>query len=189
MEYLLILLGAIAAGFSGAGILLVVNMLTGRRLPGWLTAVAAGVAMLGMTLYLEYDWFERRSTKLPDGVEVVWHNAERQIWRPWTYVFPLTTRFIAMDVEHIGTNAAQPQYRMVEMLFVQRWTRDRLTTAVFDCDTNQSAVIGATTEFGPDGTVEGADWDPVGPEDPVKEIACMRGKADAGDSTETDRSG
>lgn len=188
MEYLLILLGAIAAGFSGAGIVLFINLFVGRKLPGWLTAVAAGAAMLGMTLYLENDWFDRRSAQLPEGVEVVWHNAERQAWRPWTYVFPLTTRFIAMDVENVGTNDTQPDLRLVEMMFVQRWTRDRLSRAVFDCANNRSAQIDADTNFGPDGTVEGVDWDPVGPDDPVILNACRRGKADAGDNQE-DRSG
>ncbi|MCR9088536.1 MAG: hypothetical protein NXH97_17530 [Rhodobacteraceae bacterium] len=188
MEYLLILLGAIAAGFGGAGIMMAVNRLTGRRLPGWSSLVAAGAAMLGMTLYLEYDWFDRRSAQLPEGIEVVWNNAERQAWRPWTYVFPLTTRFIAMDVEHVGTNETQPDLRLVEMMFVQRWTRDRLSRAVFDCAANRSAQVGLDTNFGPDGTVEGVDWDPVGPEDPVKLRACREGNSDAGDSQE-DRSG
>lgn len=188
MEYLLIFLGAIVAGFAGAGVMMLVNRVTGRRLPGWSALVAAGAAMLGMTVYLEYDWFDRRSAQLPDGVEVVWHNADRQLWRPWTYVFPLTTRFIAMDVENVGTNEAQPDMRLVDLMFAQRWTPDRLSKALFDCAGGRSAQISAETEFGPDGTVEGVDWSPVGPEDPVIQNACRRGKAHAGDS-ETDRSG
>ena len=189
MEYLLIFLGAIAAGFFGAGVILIVNLLVGRRLPGWTTAVAAGVAMLGMTLYLEYDWFARRSAELPTGVEVAWHDAQRQIWRPWTYLFPLTTRFIAMDVTNIGTNTAQPDLHMVDLLFVQRWTRDRLSKVVFDCAAGRNALIDGDAEFGPDGAVEGVVWDPVAPGDPVLEKACRGGNIDDSEATEESRSG
>lgn len=189
MEYLLIFVGAVAAGFCGAGLMLAVNRLTGRRLPGYTAAIAAGASMLAMTLYLEYDWFDRRSAQLPDGVDVVWHNAERQIWRPWTYAFPLTTRFIAMDTDNIGTNENRPELRLVDMMFVQRWTPDRLNTAVFDCADNRSALLGAATEFGPDGTVEGVDWGPLDPGDPVLETACKGGKAHARTERAEDPSG
>ncbi|MEM1163230.1 MAG: hypothetical protein AAGJ28_20050 [Pseudomonadota bacterium] len=176
MEYLLILLGAIVAGFFGAGVILIINLLFGRRLPGWSTAVAAGVAMLGMTIYLEYDWFKRRTAELPQGVEVAWQNGQRQIWRPWTFIFPLTTRFIAMDVENVGVTEANPELRMVDTLFVQRWTRDRLNKVVFDCNEQRNALIGPDTTFGPDGTLEGVDWDPVSPDDPVLQLACEGGE-------------
>jgi hypothetical protein len=176
MEYLLIFIGAIVAGFCGAGIVLLVNLLIGRRLPGYSVAIAAGASMLAMTLYLEYDWFDRRVAELPPGVEVVWHNDQSQIWRPWTYIFPLTTRFIAMDSVNIGTNAARPDTHIVDMLFVQRWTPDRLSKVVFDCATGQSAKLTPEAIFHPDGTVEGVDWDPVNPEDPVIQTVCSGGE-------------
>ncbi|MCV6595669.1 MAG: hypothetical protein OIF40_01115 [Mangrovicoccus sp.] len=181
MEYLLILLGAIVAGFFGAGLVLIINLFVGKRLPKWSMAVAAGIAMLSMTLYLEYDWFDRRSAELPEGIEVVWHNGQKQIWRPWTYVFPLTTRFIAMDTVNIGSNEHRPELRLVDMLFVQRWTRDRLNKVIFDCDLDQSAVITPQTIFGTDGAVEGADWDPVDPNDPVAIAACKGRESHAGE--------
>lgn len=176
MEYLLILLGAIAAGFAGAGVILAANLVLGGRLPKWTMAVAAGAAMLGMTLYLEYDWFDRRSAQLPETVEVVWQNGARQIWRPWTYVFPLTTRFIAIDMDNVGTHPEQAGLRLTDILFVQRWTRDRLVKAMVDCDTGQSAQVRDDTSFAPDGSVPGVDWDPMSTDDPVRLALCHGGE-------------
>ncbi|MEM1361329.1 MAG: hypothetical protein AAGF94_06375 [Pseudomonadota bacterium] len=186
MEYLLILLGAIAAGFVGAGVILIANLILGGRLPKWTMAIAAGVAMLGMTLYLEYDWFDRRSDQLPENVQVVWQDGARQIWRPWTYLFPLTTRFIAIDLENVGTHPEKTGLRLTDILFVQRWTRDRLVKAVVDCERGQSAQVHNNTSFAPDGSVPGVDWDPMSTDDPVRLALCDGGEdSGAGSQTNT----
>ena len=39
--------------------------------PKWLISVSAGVGLIGTTVWLEYDWFNRVSAALPPGFVVV----------------------------------------------------------------------------------------------------------------------
>ena len=65
------LIGTIFAGFAFAGIVLVLNKLTGGRLPRWATPVAAGLGMIGMTIASEYSWYDRTRETLPDSVNII----------------------------------------------------------------------------------------------------------------------
>ena len=56
------------AGIACAGVAMLVNVFTGRRVPKWMTPVAAGGGMGAMTISNEYTWFDRTAERLPDGV-------------------------------------------------------------------------------------------------------------------------
>ena len=54
---------------GGAGLMALIRMATGGRLPKWLTPVAAGGAMIAATVSSEYSWYSRTTATLPEGFE------------------------------------------------------------------------------------------------------------------------
>ena len=65
------LIATIVAGIACAGLVMPLNISTGRRLPKWMMPVAAGLGMIGMTISNEYTWYartaERHSRADPSG--------------------------------------------------------------------------------------------------------------------------
>ena len=53
------LIAVFVAGFAGAGAVMLLNRVTGGRLPRWLMPLGAGAAMLVATISSEYGWYGR----------------------------------------------------------------------------------------------------------------------------------
>jgi hypothetical protein len=166
------LIATIVAGIACAGLAMLLNHLTGRRLPRWITPIAAGVGMLAMTLYNEYTWFDRTVDELPDGIEIAL-TVENQSWfRPWTRLFPYVERFVAVDVGTARTNAALPEQHMATLYFFGRWSPINQAPVVFDCEARQSAVLIDGADFGENGAITNAQWSAVPEDDPILTIVC-----------------
>ena len=102
------LIATFAAGAGAAGLVMILNMVTGGRLPRWAMPVAAGLAMIGVAISNEASWGQRTADGLPEGVVVV-EEVREQIWyRPWTYLAPQTVRLVALDTKSVQTNEAAP---------------------------------------------------------------------------------
>ncbi|MEM9012783.1 MAG: hypothetical protein AAGE18_16265 [Pseudomonadota bacterium] len=166
------LVATIFAGIACAGVALLANRLTGRRLPRWLTPVAAGLGMLGVTISNEYTWFERTAARLPDGVEVAVTVEERSWLRPWTQLLPYTKRFVAVDTATARRHDDRPDQRLISLYFFGRWAPVSEAPVLFDCATAQSAVLVDGARFAEDGTVADADWQAMPADDPVLALAC-----------------
>ncbi|WP_350334566.1 hypothetical protein [Coralliovum pocilloporae] len=166
------LIAAFAGGLAGAGILMLLRNLSGGRLPRWLVPVAAGLAMIGVTVANEYGWYSRTSASLPEGVVVARTVEDRAIWRPWSYVIPFVSRFIAVDTASVRTNEALPGQRIVDLLVMGRWAPPRRLRAVFDCNDGKRADLVDGVEFGADGALVGAVWYETGLDEPVTAVAC-----------------
>ena len=169
---LLELIAAFVAGFAGAGIVMALRALSRGRLPRWLIPVGAGAGMLAMAIYNEYGWYGRNAAALPEGVEIALTVEERAAWRPWTFVVPMTTRFLAVDGRTLRTNAALPGQRLAEVLAFGRWQPVRQLTVVVDCEAGRRADIVEGVSLGEDGALQGAQWRDVGREDPIVATAC-----------------
>ena len=78
------LIATVFAGIACAGVAMLLNIMTGRRLPKWIMPVSAGLGMIAMTISNEYTWFKRTADRLPEGLEIA-TTVEEQGWlRPWT---------------------------------------------------------------------------------------------------------
>ncbi|MEM8811478.1 MAG: hypothetical protein AAGF59_02590 [Pseudomonadota bacterium] len=166
------LIAAVAAGFAGAGIALLLNKVLGGRMPRWTVPVAAGLAMLGTTIASEYAWYERTVAALPEGLEVAATAENRAFYRPWTYVAPFVSRFLAVDVAAMRTNDAVPGQRMVEVYAFGRWSGTQRRVVMIDCTDGRRADLADGTTFGDDGIVEGLQWRDTGHEDPLVRTSC-----------------
>jgi hypothetical protein len=170
------LVAAVSAAFALGGIAAALRWLSRGRLPSWLVPVAAGAGMLGFAVWNEYSWADRLSAGLPPEVPVVWRNEERAVWRPWTYVSPITTRFTAVDLRNPRRNEAAPGMVMVDVLLFARWQPPRSIPVVIDCDGKRRAdPAGSTIQFDDAGRIESADWRDLPDDDPVLLAACGGG--------------
>lgn len=166
------LIATIVAGFAAAGVVMVINITLGRRLPKWLMPVAAGLAMFGVTISNEYSWFDRTTAGLPERIQVAVTVEERSWLRPWTQVQPYTKRFVAADLSAIQRNESVPEQRIASLYFFGRWSPVRQTPALFDCGGARSALLGEGVSFAEGGAVAGADWRAMTPDDPLLKLVC-----------------
>lgn len=160
----------IAAGLL-AGVLVFVarhatRKLSGRDLPRWLMPASAGLAMLGVTIWGEYVWFADAKAQLPEGAVVVQANADVAPWRPWTYLWPVTTRFVALDTT--AARRPEPDLVAVNLYLVARWQQVRPVSVAYDCARSRQAILGA-------GGLAGANWMAAGAEDAGLHAACAGG--------------
>ncbi len=166
------LIGTVFAGIAAAGVIMLVNRITGGRLPRWVAPVAAGLAMILVTISMEYSWYSRTAANLPEGVFVAQPIEKRSLYQPWTYVAPYVNRFVAVDVLSLRLHEQVPDQRIVDLYFFGRWAPLAKLPVLFDCAGNRRAILKQGTEFGGDGQIVNADWIRVEADDPVLVSAC-----------------
>ncbi|WP_323771864.1 hypothetical protein [Antarctobacter sp.] len=159
------LIAVFVAGFVGAGLMMILSSLTGRRLPRWIVPLGAGAAMLTAGIASEYSWYNRTAQSLPDGLSIAQTVESRALWRPWTYLFPLTDRFVAVDTGSPLKNAETEGLYLVNLYFYGRWRPNQIVQVMVDCTGFRRAdpVLG-------DGSPP--LWRDVGPDDPVVKTVC-----------------
>ncbi|PRY22628.1 hypothetical protein CLV78_106169 [Aliiruegeria haliotis] len=166
------LIAAVAAGFFGAGAAMAANWLSGGRLPRWSMPVAAGACMIALAIRMEYAWFETNTADFPEGVEITSTRESSAFWRPWTYVWPMTDGFTAVDLASVRTNDTVPDQAMAKMFFFARWKAPREVQMVFDCTDNRIAPLNDTITFDDSGAVAEADWAMLPADDPTLTTVC-----------------
>ncbi|WP_110667165.1 hypothetical protein [Salinicola halophilus] len=119
---------AISAGLGAAGLALLLRTLSGKRLPRWIIPAFAGLGLLAYQIHYEYDWYAYKRQQLPASAEVVATEKSRMFWRPWTYLYPLTTAFSVVDRDKLLTSQVDGE-RLVEFILYrfERQHRDVLT--------------------------------------------------------------
>lgn len=166
------LIAAILAGVAAAGVVLLLNKILGGRLPKWLTPAAAGAAMIGFTILMEYTWFDRTTGEFPESVIIANTHEARNLWRPWTFAVPLIDSFVAVDPASMRTNADVPDQRMADLLYFERWRAPRSVPMVFDCVEGRAAPLLDTVTYDDKGAVDGAAWVSVPTGDPTLATIC-----------------
>ena len=167
-------IATLAAAFALAGIAMTLNWLSGKRLPGWIVPVAAGMGMLLYQIWSEYSWYTRAAGTLPDGVEVVSTNTAQVFYRPWSYVIPQINRLRAVDTRVERTNPNFPDQVITAVVFMGRWEPTRTMPMVIDCARQVRADLAGTVRFADDGSLEGATWLSMPPGDAVLRNVCDR---------------
>lgn len=165
----------IAAGFAAAGVVMILNRLTGKRLPRWAIPAGAGAGMILMSLTNEYRWYPRTLNLLPEGFEVISTAEHSALYSPWTYLVPYVDRFAAVDVDGVQRNADQPDLRLSRVIVFTRWAPVQVRPAVFDCALGRSALLDPGAIFNDDGSIRVARWDQTGADDPATAAICREG--------------
>lgn len=169
---LLELIATVVLGLGAAGLLMGLNVLSGKRLPAWLIPAGAGTAMLAFIIAMEYSWAARTQESLPSGVEVASLSSESMWYRPWTYIRPLSLRMVAVDTRRNRRHPDQAEQVMTTVLLLGRWMPVHEVPVVFDCAGRRRADLHAGVEILSDGRLSNADWRRLVPDDPALRIAC-----------------
>lgn len=127
------LLATVFAGLGAAGLALALRSFSRRRIPSWTIPAFAGSAMLGFQIYSEYSWFSHQKSLLPADVIVVRHVEETAVWRPWTFVYPQTVRFIAVKVGEGSVNQINRDLVLADVFLFERRMAARQIPQVFHC--------------------------------------------------------
>lgn len=166
------MIATLVAAFAGAGVVLLLNKLTGGRLPKWAMPMGAALAMVGTTVANEYAWFDRTKNMLPEGMTVIMEVENRSAFRPWTYVVPFVERFAALDEQSLRTHTQKPDLRMVDMLFMGRWSAPEKMVVLADCLGSRRAPLIDGVSFSDSGEVAGIDWVKVPADDKMLTAIC-----------------
>lgn len=166
------LLAAIVAAVGVAGFAMILRKITGKLLPKWIVPASAGLGLIGFSIWNEYNWFPRVSGELPEGVEVVWQDVEPQLLRPWTYVAPLTVRFLALDTRSLARHPGNDALVMVEMYAFARWRGVEPGLVVVDCANDRSVRLTAEMKIDDAGVLSGGEWVPLAADDATGKRAC-----------------
>ncbi|WP_065328314.1 hypothetical protein [Tritonibacter mobilis] len=166
------LIATIVAGIACAGLVMLLNISTGRRLPKWMMPVAAGLGMIGMTISNEYTWYARTAERLPEGLEVAMTVDEQGWLRPWTQLWPYTKRFVALDVATARAHQDLPDQKLADLYFFGRWSPVNQAPMLFDCAGERAALLIDGADFAADGSVSNADWQTMAADDPILALAC-----------------
>lgn len=156
------LLGVFAVGVLTACLVYIANRALGGRLPSVVMPVAIGLAMLSFSVWLDYSWYNRTLAYLPKQVKVIDTFPTRTAFAPWTYVFPRTDRFAAVDTRKISRNPKVPGIVLTEVLLINRFGDETITlNRVVDCAKKQVGDVDPKVTFAPDGRPQNVKWEPV----------------------------
>lgn len=169
------LIGTLGAGAGLFGFIIIARHLSGGRLPKWTIPAAIGAGMLLFSIWNEYTWYNRTTDALPADVVILSSPTDKVAYRPWTYVFPVSTRFAALDRTGMVKSMENSAFRRADVMLVQRWTATRRVPIAFDCANGRRADLIDGTSLAPDGTLTGGTWADVGQEDELQRAACQEG--------------
>jgi len=164
--------GAMATGFGLLGLVLLANKLILRnRFGPWIYPASVAVGMVGFTVWAEYTWAQRTVAALPQ-LRMASESGDPVFYRPWTYVFPHTTRVVTVDLSQTRTHPEQPDLVMTRVVLIGRWQPIRGVLVVYDCAASQRADLVEGVTLSAAGALEGASWIPLDADDPVLRTAC-----------------
>jgi hypothetical protein len=169
------LIAAFVSAVAMAGVGMILRALSRGRLPKWLVPAMAGLGMIGFAVWAEYDWFPRQVAALPEGVEVVKQEEEAMPLRPWTYVVPVTMRFMAIDMRRVAQHPDNPALRMAPLYNFARWQAIDNAMMIVDCAGGRQVLIVEGVEITAEGELRGAEWATAPEGDGIQAAACRAG--------------
>lgn len=144
-------------------------------LPRWIVPASGGLALISYTVWSEYDWFPRISGQLPPEIEVVASRGEASPFRPWTYLAPTVTTFVALDHRKTLTHPQKADLRMVTLYSFARTGGMTEGLMAVDCAGGRQALIVEGVKITEAGDLTGADWQPTAEDKRLQQAACKEG--------------
>ena len=165
-------IATIVAGVGAAGIALIIGKISRNKAPRYLIPVFAGLGMLAFQIQGEYSWYQHQASRLPEGVVVVKTVEETAVWRPWSYLYPQTLRFIAADVNNASQNQLNNQIMLVDLYFFERRAQARRVPQVVHCQQYAQADFNAQLQIPEGDTALNGNWKKLSSDDPLISALC-----------------
>lgn len=171
------LLSMLATGALTACFVFIVTRTLRKRgitVPRWVMPALIGASMITYSIWSEYTWFDRVEASLPHQVVVI-STGERSVpWAPWTYLAPVTIRFVALDGTQLQTSEERPGLIRTRLLLVERWGPTHTVHIAVDCPSHRWASLPPGASINADGTLTGSNWQEIMSSDPLYKAACGR---------------
>lgn len=151
------LIAAIVLAIGVGGMVVLLRKMSGGRIPKTTLPIAIALALIGFAVWGDYSWASRTQGALPDRLTVVDEQTESNMWRPWTYLVPLTERMIVVDTGSVRRNPAMPGTALVDFFFFERRLPTRQLPVLVDCEESRSALIGNVADLSEE-TMDSLDW-------------------------------
>jgi hypothetical protein len=166
------LIATFSIGFGAAGVILLVNWISRGRLPKALLPIGAGAAMIGFTVWSEYNWYPRTLAQMPEGIVILTEIEKQAFYQPWSYVKPYVDRFAAVDTARALRNENVPDQVIVPIVVMGRWAPGSEIPVIVDCAGSRRADMADGMEFDDQGAPVGADWIALEEGDPLLQAVC-----------------
>lgn len=173
------LLTAIFAGFAGAGVGMLLRVMSRKRLPRGIVPVAAGLGMIISTIGLEYGWYSNVLETMAEDTVVVSERQQQAWYQPWTYVRPWVRGFISFSPSETVETAPGSGIVVVQLRRQERWQPQMILPNLVDCAGGRRAEITPETGFSDTGEPINANWLSVGADDPILNAVCGREAPDS----------
>lgn len=160
------------AGLGAAGIALLLRKVSRQRAPRWIIPVFAGAAMLAFQVHNEYSWYPYQASRLPSGVVVVKTVEQQAVWRPWSYLYPQTLRFIAADVANASVNTQNAELKLVDLYFFERRATARRVPVVLHCGQFARADFSEQLQIPQAGAKLSEQWQMLNKDDALISAVC-----------------
>lgn len=145
---------------------------SGRTLQRWVMPATIGFCVLTYAIWNEYTWFSRLQKALPEHVVVTGTGERSAPWAPWTYLAPVTTRFVAVDTRSLIRSEMRPELVKTGLLLIERWQPTRVVNVAFDCLKGLRADLGNQATLSAEGTLTGAQWQPASEDTRLLRVVC-----------------
>ena len=165
----------LAIGILAACIVFIAGRLMrrrGRQLPRWIMPLAIGASIITYSIWNEYTWFNRMQSALPDHVVVVGKGERAMPWAPWSYIAPVTSRFVAADSRGISRSEMRPELVRIQIFLIERWQPTRTAVVAFDCNKKLRADLGNDASLAADGKLTGTQWQSANNDTQLLDVAC-----------------
>jgi len=166
-------IATIVAGLGAAGIALIIRKISQNKAPRYIVPIFAGLGMLAFQIQGEYSWYQHQASRLPEGVVVVKTVEETAVWRPWSYLYPQTLRFIAADVANMSANKVNPELKLVDLYFFARRSEARRVVQVIHCGQHARADFSEQLDLPLDNSPVSDSWQKLSATDPLMLVVCQ----------------
>ncbi|MEE2949664.1 MAG: hypothetical protein VYD57_00150 [Pseudomonadota bacterium] len=165
------LIAAITLAFGVAGLVLLARKLSGGRIPKIALPASIACALIAFAIWGDYSWASRTEGALPERLTVIDELPQSNLWRPWTYVVPVTERIVAVDRGGAMRNEALPGTVLVDLVFMERRAATRQLPMLVDCQGNRSAIVSDPAALSPE-SVADLDWAPLPADSRLAPAVC-----------------
>lgn len=143
-----------------------------RPMPRSLIPIMIGATVIAYGIYSEYTWESRTLEQMPESVEVINTFAGRSAFSPWAYLVPRTDRLSLVDTNGLLRNPQYPDYVMLDLLLMQRFSPVMQVRQLVDCRESRRADLTSDPVFDSQGLPENLRWETLPEEHRLIEVAC-----------------
>ncbi|ASJ73066.1 hypothetical protein [Granulosicoccus antarcticus] len=143
-----------------------------KPMPRALLPILIGGTAISYGIYSEYSWESRTLQQMPASVEVVSTFEGRSVFSPWAYLIPRTDRMSLVDTNTIRRNPEHPDYLILDLLLMQRFSPVMQVRQLVDCQRSQRADLTNDPVFDSEGLPTDLQWETLPEDHRLLEVAC-----------------